>query len=76
MTQKSAILTIEQISEALKRMNLQQVYAATGISKSSLSRLRLKGDDAQYQHRTIVLISAYLIGECHAMNEIIKPIKF
>lgn len=74
--QKSAILTIHQISEALKRMNLQQIYADTGISKSSLSRLRLRGEDAQYQHKTIVLISAYLLEESHIMNEILKPIEF
>lgn len=76
MTQKSAILTIDQISEALQRMNLQRIYGDTGISKSTLSRLRLRGDDAEYQHKTIVLISEYLIGECHAMNEILKPIEF
>lgn len=76
MIQKSAILTVRQISEALKRMNLQQIYIDTGVSKSSLSRLRLRGEDAQYQHQTIVLMSAYLLEESRKMNEILKPIEF
>lgn len=65
------ILTVPQIRQALAKVNLAIVYAETGISKSTLQRLR--NDPASgFTYESIHKVSRYLINEANEMNKTLE----
>lgn len=64
-------LTLPQIQHALAKVNLAIVHAETGISKSTLQRLRTDSESG-FTYATIYKVSRYLIAEA---NQMIKTLE-